>query len=161
MLVGRFKSPISVFRVPFAETLTRTSIAETSKRQLLYHLPSNPSKVFEVAVVYFRAGYGPGDYPDASAWNARLQIERSNAIKCPTILTQLAGAKKVQQVLATPTSSSNLSILTRFIEAEDPSIHVVLLEAGSATPDSAHRDPKQWPLLGGSALDWAFRTTSI
>jgi len=117
------KSPISVFRVPFAETLTRTSIAETSKRQLLYHLPSNPSKVFEVAVVYFRAGYGPGDYPDASAWNARLQIERSNAIKCPTILTQLAGAKKVQQVLATPTSSSNLSILTRFIEAEDPSIH--------------------------------------
>ena len=116
------KSPIPVFRLPFAETLSRTSIAETSKRQLLYQLPSNPSKVFEVAVVYFRAGYGPGDYPDASAWKARLQIERSNAIKCPTILTQLAGAKKVQQVLATPTSSFTPSILTRFIEAEDPSI---------------------------------------
>ncbi|KAH6719869.1 glutathione synthetase [Leptodontidium sp. 2 PMI_412] len=116
------KSPVPVFRLPFGETLSRTSIAETPKRQLLYHLPSNPAKVFEVAVVYFRAGYGPGDYPDASAWKARLQIERSNAIKCPTILTQLAGAKKVQQVLATPTSSSTPSILNRFIKTDVSSI---------------------------------------
>ncbi|PVH86947.1 glutathione synthase [Cadophora sp. DSE1049] len=116
------KTLIPVFRLPFGETLSRTSIAKTPKRQLLYHLPSNPSKVFEVAVVYFRAGYGPGDYPDASAWKARLQIECSKAIKCPTILTQLAGAKKVQQVLATPTSSSSPSILTRFLKSDDPSI---------------------------------------
>lgn len=115
-------SPIPVFRLPFEETLSRTSIAETSRRQLLYHLPSNPSKTFEVAVVYFRAGYGPGDYPNESAWKARLQIERSNAIKCPTILTQLAGAKKVQQVLATPTSASAPSILNRFIKTDISSI---------------------------------------
>lgn len=107
-------SPVPVFRLPFAQVLTQTSIANTPKRELLYHLPSNPEKVFEVAVVYFRAGYGPQDYPDATAWEARLQIERSNAIKCPTILTQLAGAKKVQQVLATP-KSSEPSILNRFI----------------------------------------------
>ncbi|KAE8448445.1 hypothetical protein EG329_009510 [Mollisiaceae sp. DMI_Dod_QoI] len=110
------KSTVPVFRLPFAEILSRTSIAETPKRQLLYHLPSNPKKVFEAAVVYFRAGYGPGDYPDSNAWKARLQIERSHAIKCPTILTQLAGAKKVQQVLATPTSPSTPSILNRFIK---------------------------------------------
>ncbi|KAJ5038369.1 uncharacterized protein L3040_007233 [Drepanopeziza brunnea f. sp. 'multigermtubi'] len=111
-----------VFRLPFEETLTRTSIEDTPRRQLLYYPPSNPSKVFEVAVVYFRAGYGPGDYPDESAWKARLQMERSNAIKCPTILTQLAGAKKVQQVLATPTSPSMPSIITRFIESGTSSI---------------------------------------
>ncbi|PMD36678.1 glutathione synthetase-like protein [Hyaloscypha variabilis F] len=109
-------SSTPVFRLPFGEILSRTSVADTSKRQLLYHLPSNPSKVFEVAVVYFRAGYGPSDYPDESAWKARLQIERSNAIKCPTVLTQLAGAKKVQQVLATPTSSETPSILNSFIK---------------------------------------------
>ena len=111
----RLQPPTSVFRLPFSEILSQTSIASTPKRQLLYHLPSYPSKVFEVAVVYFRAGYGPGDYPDAKAWEARLQIERSNAIKCPSVLTQLAGAKKVQQVLATPKSLSEDSILERFL----------------------------------------------
>lgn len=109
-------SPVPVFRLPFASILSHTSIADTPKRQLLYHLPSSPNSIFEVAVVYFRAGYGPSDYPDADTWKARLQIERSHAIKCPTILTQLAGAKKVQQVLATPTSTSTPSILHRFVK---------------------------------------------
>lgn len=93
---------IPVFRLPFSETLQRTRIADTPGRQLLYRLPSNPDREFEVAVVYLRAGYGPSDYPDAKAWDARYHLERSGAIKCPTVLTQLAGAKKVQQVLATP-----------------------------------------------------------
>ncbi len=110
-------SSTPVFRLPFSEILSRTSIADTPKRELLYHLPHNPSKVFEVAVVYFRAGYGPGDYPDADAWKARLQIERSHAIKCPTILTQLSGAKKVQQVLATPTPPLTPSVLSRFLKS--------------------------------------------
>jgi menaquinone-dependent protoporphyrinogen IX oxidase len=33
-------------------------------------------------------------------WDARLTIERSKAIKCPTIQYQLAGTKKIQQELA-------------------------------------------------------------
>lgn len=114
-------SPIPVFRLPFAHVLSRTSVAETPKRELLYHLPNNPTKTFEVAVVYFRAGYGPQDYPDATAWKSRLQIERSNAIKCPTILTQLAGAKKVQQVLATPGNS----ILKRFISTSQAELEAI------------------------------------
>jgi glutathione synthetase len=114
----QYKTHLPVFRLPFAEILSRTSINDTPKRELLYHLPSNQSKVFEVAVVYFRSGYGPSDYPDKSAWKARLQIERSNAIKCPSILTQLAGAKKVQQVLATPSSASTIPILNRFIKTD-------------------------------------------
>jgi len=106
---------VPVFRLPFSKILTDTTVASTPRRELLYRPPYSPSQVYEVAVVYFRSAYGPSDYPDASAWEARLQIERSNAIKCPSILTQLAGAKKVQQVLATPTSSSTPSILTKFV----------------------------------------------
>lgn len=116
---------VTVFRVPFAQILSQTTVSDTYRRQLLYHPPSNPSKTFEVAVVYFRAGYGPSDYPDESAWKARLHIERSNAIKCPTILTQLAGAKKVQQVLATPTSADTPSILNRFITSSASDIEAL------------------------------------
>lgn len=102
---------VPVFRLPFSEILTHTTIAPgSSQRQLLYTLPSNPSLVFEVAVVYLRAGYGPGDYPSQEAWEARYQIERSNAVCCPTVLTQLAGMKKVQQVLATPEESNTNSV---------------------------------------------------
>lgn len=107
---------IPVFRLPFSETLQRTRIADTPKRQLLYRLPSNPDKDFEVAVIYMRSGYGPSDYPDQTGWDARYHLERSLAIKCPTVLTQLAGAKKVQQVLATPKlNSSQASELSRFV----------------------------------------------
>jgi glutathione synthetase len=116
------ESPIPVFRLPFAQILSQTTIANTPKRELLYRPPINPSKTFEVAVVYFRAGYGPQDYPEPSSWQGRLQIERSNAIKCPTILTQLAGAKKVQQVLATPKSPSEPSIITRFLSDKNPEL---------------------------------------
>lgn len=107
---------IPVFRVPFSHILSQTSVADTPQRQLLYHPPSKPAAEFEVAVVYFRAGYGPSDYPDQTAWEARYHIERSNAIKCPTVLTQMAGAKKVQQVLATPTSPETPSILHKFVD---------------------------------------------
>ncbi|KAI7678798.1 glutathione synthase, partial [Hortaea werneckii] len=63
-----------------------------------------PTKKFEVSLVYFRAGYAPSEYHGKQDWDARLHIERSAAIKCPSILTHLAGTKKVQQVLATPHS---------------------------------------------------------
>lgn len=110
---------IPVFRLPFSEILQRTRIADTPKRQLLYRLPSNPGREFEVALIYMRSGYGPSDYPDEAAWEARYHLERSGAIKCPTVLTQLAGAKKVQQVLATPkpggAAASSSSELSRFV----------------------------------------------
>ncbi|KFH49012.1 Glutathione synthetase-like protein [Hapsidospora chrysogenum ATCC 11550] len=118
--ITKAKPSIPVFRLPFDKVLTHTTIAGSPKRQLLYHLPRNPSKVYEVAVVYIRAGYGPGDYPDQRAWEGRHHLERSAAIKCPTVLTQLAGTKKVQQVLATPRPSSAPSILGRFIKDDTP-----------------------------------------
>ncbi|PVV00654.1 hypothetical protein BB560_004960 [Smittium megazygosporum] len=57
---------------------------------------------FNVAVAYFRSSYTPVDFPTEKEWEARLMIEKSFAIKCPTIAFQLVGTKKVQQVLSNP-----------------------------------------------------------
>lgn len=66
----------------------------------------------EASVIYFRAGYEPGHYHGSNEWTARLLMERSKAIKCPSIHYHLAGTKKVQQALAKP------GILKRFINDE-------------------------------------------
>ncbi|XP_047736457.1 glutathione synthetase [Hyalella azteca] len=50
----------------------------------------------EVGVVYYRWGYDPSAYPGEGEWGARLLIERSLAIKCPSIQYHLAGTKKVR-----------------------------------------------------------------
>ncbi|KAK4298479.1 hypothetical protein Pmani_029177 [Petrolisthes manimaculis] len=63
----------------------------------------------EIAVVYFRAGYEPGQYHSEAEWDARLTIERSCAIKSPSIHYHLAGTKKVQQEIARP------GVLKRFL----------------------------------------------
>ena len=44
--------------------------------------------------------YTPDQYPSEVEWSARLMLERSLAIKCPSIHYHLAGTKKVQQRLA-------------------------------------------------------------
>jgi len=56
----------------------------------------------EVAVIYMRCGYHPDQYPSEREWGARLMMERSRAIKSPSIHYHLAGTKKVQQELAKP-----------------------------------------------------------
>lgn len=62
------------------------------------------STMDEVSVVYYRSGYSPSDYQNnpEKTWSARLHLENSKAIKCPSLLTQLSGAKKIQQVLTNP-----------------------------------------------------------
>ena len=49
-----------------------------------------------------RCGYHPDQYPSEREWGARLMMERSRAIKSPSIHYHLAGTKKVQQELAKP-----------------------------------------------------------
>lgn len=66
-----------------------------SKVKVLVHKPTKA----EISVVYYRSGYGPNDYPSPTEWDGRLFLEESHAIKCPSVLTQLSGAKKVQQLL--------------------------------------------------------------
>ena len=50
----------------------------------------------EVAVVYYRTGYSPEEYNGDRDWQVRLDIERSKAIKCPSVHYHLAGTKKVR-----------------------------------------------------------------
>ncbi|KAF2446415.1 glutathione synthase [Karstenula rhodostoma CBS 690.94] len=96
------ENSVRAFRLPFEQTLSHTKLDED--RTLLYTPPNSPSTTYEVTTIYFRAGYSPDDYPEEKEWNARLHLEKSRAIKCPSVLTHLAGCKKVQQVLATPHS---------------------------------------------------------
>ena len=53
----------------------------------------------EIAIVYYRAGYIPDHYVNEQCWLVREQIEQSRAIKCPTVHSQLAGCKIVQEYL--------------------------------------------------------------
>uniref|UniRef100_A0A8C5PSA4 Glutathione synthetase n=1 Tax=Leptobrachium leishanense TaxID=445787 RepID=A0A8C5PSA4_9ANUR len=86
-------------------------LVETTQRNIFDHryveneLWNRPAPRFrdghEVAVVYFRTGYVPQDY-DEQDWEARLLMERSKAVKCPDVATQLVGTKKVQQELSRP-----------------------------------------------------------
>uniref|UniRef100_A0A453K105 Glutathione synthetase n=2 Tax=Aegilops tauschii subsp. strangulata TaxID=200361 RepID=A0A453K105_AEGTS len=67
----------------------------------------------KVTVVYFRAGYTPNDYPSEAEWSARLLMEQSSAVKCPSISYHLVGTKKIQQELAKP------NVLERFLENKE------------------------------------------
>jgi glutathione synthase len=51
---------------------------------------------------YYRAGYGPDDYPTEAEWSARTMLEHARCPKCPSISDHLSGAKKIQQALALP-----------------------------------------------------------
>ncbi|KAJ4988721.1 glutathione synthetase [Stagonosporopsis vannaccii] len=96
------ENDVQSFRLPFGKTLEYTKL--DNDRTLVYTPPHSPRTSYEVTTIYFRAGYSPDDYVKNEDWDARLHLEKSRAIKCPSVLTQLAGCKKVQQVLATPHS---------------------------------------------------------
>ncbi|KAL2745192.1 glutathione synthetase-like [Vespula maculifrons] len=80
---------------------------------LVAQLGSNKELIVDdlvVAVVYFRSGYELQAYPTEKEWDVRLLIERSKAIKCPSIQYHLAGTKKIQQALVEP------NVLNMFIK---------------------------------------------
>ncbi|EPQ27226.1 uncharacterized protein PFL1_05149 [Pseudozyma flocculosa PF-1] len=97
---------IPVLRQTFTQLQTSAMLEGADRR--LHVVPSYGGEAIEVSVVYFRAGYGPGDYPTQSEWELRERLESSYAIKCPTVALQLAGAKKVQQVLSEPQCTESI-----------------------------------------------------
>ncbi|XP_045505136.1 glutathione synthetase-like isoform X3 [Colias croceus] len=91
--ISEKRPDIMIYRKTLGEIYEETELND--KKQLI--LDGQP-----VAVVYYRSGYEPDQYPSTKEWDARLRVERSSAIKCPSIHYQLAGTKKVQQALAAP-----------------------------------------------------------
>ncbi|XP_063629336.1 glutathione synthetase-like isoform X3 [Cydia splendana] len=91
--ISETRPDIIIYRKTLNEIFEEASLND--KKQLMLD-----DKV--VAVVYYRSGYEPAQYPSQREWDARLRVEQSTAIKCPSIHYQLAGTKKVQQALAAP-----------------------------------------------------------
>lgn len=111
---------IPVFRLPSNRIIDDTLIpSSNSSRPLIYRPPHSPETAFEVTTVYLRAYYAPDEYKSSRDWEARTHLERSAAIKCPTVLNQLSGCKKIQQVLAEPTGPDHL---TSFMDGIDPAM---------------------------------------
>ncbi|CUS20775.1 LAQU0S01e14378g1_1 [Lachancea quebecensis] len=94
---------IKSIRLTIHEINSKTHVDPDTSR--IYYTPSGE----EISVVYFRAGYSPSDFVNEQDWQNRLTLETSYAIKAPNLLTQLAGAKKIQQLL------TDESILQSFI----------------------------------------------
>lgn len=92
-------------RVTF-EQISRQVVLDEHNR--LVYLPRGQV----VSVVYYRAGYSPADYPSEMEWETRLLLESSHAIQCPSVLTQLAGSKKIQELLTHP------DIIRQFVDNE-------------------------------------------
>jgi len=89
------------------QLLTSASLDPETKDLFVRDALSNESH--KISVVYFRATYTPTDFPTAGHWVMRTLIEKSRAIKCPTLALQLAGGKRVQEVLTRP------GVLERFL----------------------------------------------
>ncbi|KAA8492513.1 Glutathione synthetase, chloroplastic [Porphyridium purpureum] len=106
LLLARHR--IRSVRLSLSEIASKGRLSSDVDRAL--EIETGPSAAL-VSVVYFRAGYGPGDYVSEACWQARVLMENSTAIKCPSLSYQLLGAKKIQQILCDP------EVLTRFADS--------------------------------------------
>lgn len=96
---------IHVVRQTFCELRQSASVDPTTHALRIATqsgLPPGESPFIEISTVYFRAGYTPADYATPADYDVRYLLESSCAIQCPSIQLQLAGGKKVQQVLTNP-----------------------------------------------------------
>ncbi|KAF4750259.1 hypothetical protein FOZ63_013341, partial [Perkinsus olseni] len=96
------------------ERRTMTELADhvsVDSRTHIVLIPSliDPERMVEIALFYFRTGYGPNQYLNDSHWALRESLERSKAVMCPSVPQQLTGTKKVQQLWY-----SDPSVMTRF-----------------------------------------------
>ena len=92
--------PIPAYRVNYPiDLLQYTTLTES--RELLFHPPWLGSKCVEISVAYMRAGYETHEY-DTIGREARLRIELSMAIKCPSLLAHICTFKRVQCALTAP-----------------------------------------------------------
>lgn len=95
------EEPVPTYRLNWGDDILQfTTLTDT--RELLFHPPwLKAEDPVEVSVVYLRAGYETHEY-DLTGRQARLRLEISSAIKCPSILSHISTLKKVQQALTAP-----------------------------------------------------------
>ncbi|KAG1777324.1 glutathione synthase [Suillus placidus] len=105
------KHQIHVVRQTLAD-LAVSALLDPSTHALTLTLPSTNPSPYEISTIYFRASYTPSDFPSPSYYDTRFLLERSRAIKCPSLPLQLAGGKKVQEALTRP------GVLERFLSNE-------------------------------------------
>ena len=111
--LSQLESPILLYRVAFSgEVLKHCKLGPN--RELVFQPPSG-GPALEISVVYHRAGYDENEY-DRHGVETRYLLERSRAIKCPTISSHIAGFKKVQQEL------TRLGALERFLPPKQCSL---------------------------------------
>ncbi|KAF8693853.1 Glutathione synthetase, partial [Rhizoctonia solani] len=91
------------------ETLSLCATLDKDSSLLVKASQNWSSQPSEISVVYFRATYTPNDFKSSTDWDTRILLEKSRAIKCPSLPLQLAGGKMIQAVLAAP------GVLERFI----------------------------------------------
>ncbi len=93
---------IRVTHQTFAQLGTTASVSNSRALLITPISSALKSTPVEISVVYYRAGYIPADYASAADYATRALLESSRAAQCPSIALQLAGAKKVQEVLSRP-----------------------------------------------------------
>lgn len=79
---------IKSMRMTFSEIAASASLSSD-------HILSVRGK--EIGFVYYRAGYQEEQYTDEQDWEARVTLEVSQAVKCPSIDFHLTTFKKFQQ----------------------------------------------------------------
>lgn len=79
-------------RIDLPDVLSSIKIDYNNGNRLYY-------QGLEVSVVYYRSAYGPSEFEMPETWGARTTLESTLAIKCPSLLMQLSGSKKIQQLL--------------------------------------------------------------
>lgn len=128
---------VPCFRVEYRDVLERTwyanksdgssaAHAHTTGRDLIYSPfaapPSHPSytpqphsagNVYEISVIYLRSSLSAAELLPGTPAQTRFHLERASAIKCPSVLGQLAASKKVQLALSRP------GVLEKFLSEEE------------------------------------------
>lgn len=107
-----------------------------------------------MAITYFRAAYGPEDFTGEDAFRARGLIEASATIAVPTLHSQLAGAKKVQQVLTDPAT------LRRFLgEADAQAVEACFAAQWDLerTLPTAQGERAAWQVAREHPADWVLK----
>ena len=107
---------IPCFRCVWDDDMSeRFRIAAPEPKLLYTHPTQHPRQIYEISVVYMRAGYDVREYT-APGRLIRTTLERSRAIKCSSILSHLSTYKIVQQALAEP------GALERFLPADSAAL---------------------------------------